>query len=324
MRPATSYRHRGMTLIELLVVISILGLLAVAVIPNFTNTAGPRKIREAARAVSSFIAGGQSSALGTRAGGGVWIDPLPSTIASGTLSIAAAIDLAEANISDPYAGDISTSTLSFTGTSGTVSFTGANLETLLYSPNYLIRLGGSPTLYKLFKTDTSGTSGFVRLRDSTTASQTTANTTWPRPGSAVTYEIFGPPTRSTGNTLTLGNGVAIDVYHSWFQGKSLQSLLSSGTAPFQILFDPTGKPTFFVTNNTRYQINDCVYLLVASIESIQNSGTAAGISLAPNDGYWVAIDPRGGIPKVAEVYTSGTTIVLQQKYIREGAIQQGR
>ena len=51
---------------------------------------------------------------------------------------------------------------------------------------------------------------------------------------------------------------------------------------------------------------------------------AAGTSLAPNDGYWVAIDPRGGIPKVAEVYTSGTTIVLQQKYIREGAVQLGR
>jgi len=309
-----------MTLIELLVVISILGLLAVAVIPNFTNTAGPRKIREAARAVSSFIAGGQSRALGTRAGGGVWIDPLPNTIASGTFSIGAAIDLAEANVADPYAGDTSTSTVTFQGTSGTVSFTGANLANLLYSPNYLIRLAGSPTLYKLTPTGVSGTSGVVSLRPGNT-SQTTANTTWPRPGSAVTYEIFGPPTRSTGDTLTLGNGVAIDVYHSWFQGQSLQSLLGSGTAPFQILFDPTGKPTNFVTNNTRYQINDCLYLLVASIESIQNSG-----ALAPSDGYWVAIDPRGGIPKVAEVYTSSTTSTLvgQQKYIREGAVQLGR
>lgn len=318
MRITMPYHRRGMTLVELLVVISILGLLAVAVIPNFANTGDRRKVREAARALSSFMASGQSRALGSRAGGGIWIDPLPGTLSSGTLSIGAAIDLAEANVSDPYSGDATNSTVSFTGTSGTVSFTGG-----CYPPsasNNLIRLGGASTLYTFAQSGTDGTSGVVSLR-TTTANQTIANTSWPRPGSAIPYEIIGPPTRDTGNTMTLGNGVAIDLYHSWFQGQSLQTFLGSGTASFQILFDPTGKPQCIATNGSRSPINDSLYLLVASIESLQNSGP-----LAPNDGYWVAIDPRGGIPKVAEVYTSGTTSTLvgQQKYIREGAVQLGR
>ena len=71
----------------------------------------------------------------------------------------------------------------------------------------------------------------------------------------------------------------------------------------------------------RTAINETIYLIVAPIESIQSSGTASNNSLAPTDGYWVAIEPRGGIPKVTEVYTSGTSLVDQQKYIREGAVR---
>ena len=109
---ATSHdRRAGMTLIELLVVISILGLLAVTVLPNLSNTGDRRKVREAARAVSGFIAGGQSRALGSRSGGGLWIDPLSNQIASDTLSMVAAIDLAAADVPQPYSGNATTSTI---------------------------------------------------------------------------------------------------------------------------------------------------------------------------------------------------------------------
>jgi len=321
-----------MTLVELLVVISILGLLAVAVIPNFANTGDRRKVREAARAISSFMAGGQSRALGSRAGGGVWFDPLSSTISSGPLSIGAAIDLAEADVAQPYGGNFTSSTItaltSSTGTQAAATFSEACGP--LVSNTNLIRLGGYRTAYVLRTvTGTTFTTATIEMQSSGTTStnlnQTIYNASWPKvPSAGITYEIYGPPSRSSASTLTLGNGVAIDLYHSWVQGQTLQTVLRSGTTPFQILFDATGKPYCLASNGGRQPMNTTLFLLVAPIESIQSSGTASDNSLAPTDGYWVAIDPRGGIPKVAEVYASGTTLFQQQKYIREGAVQLGR
>ena len=314
------YRRRGMTLIELLVVISILGLLAVTVLPNLSNNDSRRKVREAAMTISSFIAGGQSRALGSRAGGGVWIDLRPSPIASGPIAAGYAINLADADVPASYAGDSISSSVTF-GTASPGASTAAVTFTGGCTPpsgsNNLIRLGNAPALFTL--STVSGSTATVSMRSS--ANQTASNTSWPRPNSPMTYEIIGPPTRASGNTLTLGNAVAIDLYHSWFQGQSLQAVLGSGTTPFQILFDSTGRPQYVACNGSRQPINNSLYLLVASIESIESTGTSSNSALAPKDGYWVAIEPRGGIPKVTEVYTSGTSLVDQQKYIREGAVR---
>lgn len=319
-----AHYRRGMTLIELLVVITILGLLAVTVIPNIANTGGRRNVREAARAVSSFIAAGQSRALGSRGGGGVWIDPLPNSIASGTLSIGAAIDLADADIAAAYSGDSTTSAVTVQATLATTASCafsgGCNPPSTV---NNLIRLQGSPSWFGF--TWVSGSSGLISLRPG--ANQTLANTSWPNSNSALAYEIIGPPTRSTGNTLTLGDGVAIDLMHSSLGG--IQSLVRTGTASFQILYDSTGRPYNLCCGGVRIAINDPIFLLVAPIESIQISGTVPAPdgtfgTLAPTDGYWVSIDPRGGIPKVAEVKTSGTSILDQQSLIRSGAAQLGR
>jgi prepilin-type N-terminal cleavage/methylation domain-containing protein len=322
MPPFLSHRRRGMSLVELLVVITILGLLAVAVIPNISNTGGSRKVREAARALSSFIAAGQSRAMGSRGGGGVWIDPLANPISSGALSIRIAIDLADADVASPYAGDSTSSTVTFSAptptTSATVSFVGGCNPPA--TAGNLIRIQNSPAVFAFMSTSSS--SGIVSMRSD--ANQTVDNTFWPRSGAALTYEIIGPPTRSTANSLTLGDGIAIDVYHSCsgtttFPNIANPALLSSGTASFQILYDSTGRPQHLCCNGNRAAINEPIFLLVAPIESLQSSGT-----LAPKDGYWVAIDPRGGIPKVAQVDPSGTTIGAQQSYIRSGAAQYGR
>ncbi len=313
-----SDNRRGMTLVELLVVITILGLLAATVLPNISNTGGRRKVREAARAVASFVTAGQSRALGARGGGGVWIDPLPSTIASGSFSVGVAIDLADADVGTPYSGDSTNSTLSISpvnAASVTGTFVGGCNPPS--STNNLIRIQGSPSFFAL--SSVTGSTGVISLRSN--AGQTIANTTWPPNGARLQYEIIGPPTRSAGNTLTLGDGIAIDLLHSWF-GSSLQTtVLGSGTTPFQILYDSTGRPQHLCCNGVRLAINDPIYILIGSIESIQENPNP---TLAPKDAYWVAIDPRGGTPKVAEVNPSGTTIIEQQSFIRSGAVQYGR
>lgn len=312
-----SDNRRGMTLVELLVVITILGLLAVTVLPNLNNTGGRRKVREAARAVASFVTAGQSRALGSRGGGGVWIDPLPNMVASGSVSVGAAIDLADADVGAPYSGDSTNSTVSISplnAASVTGTFVGGCNPPS--NANNLIRIQGSPSFFSYLRV--TGSTGSISLRSD--AGQTVENIAWPANGASLQYEIIGPPTRSTGNSLTLGDGVAIDLMHSWF-GNNLQTILGSGTTPFQILYDNTGRPQNLCCNGIRRAINDPIYLLIASIESIQENPSPA---LAPKDAYWVAIDPRGGTPKVAEVNPAGTTIIEQQSFIRTGAVQYGR
>jgi prepilin-type N-terminal cleavage/methylation domain-containing protein len=320
---ATSHdRRAGMTLIELLVVISILGLLAVTVLPNLSNTRDRRKVREAARAVSGFIAGGQSRALGSRSGGGVWIDPLPNQISSDSLSMVAAIDLAEADVPQPYSGNATNSTITALNPAGGFQTVATFSEACgpLVSGTNLIRLGVSKTAFLLTTAaGTTFTTGTITMSGTGTGllNQTIYNSAWPKvPPSGIPYTIIGPPTRSPTSTLTLGDGVAIDVTHSTFGVNSL------GSAAFQLLFDSTGRPHSIAFNGSRAVFNDPLYLLVASIESMQTTGTS--VNRAPEGSYWVAIDPMGGIPRVAEVYTSGTSLVDQQRYIRQGAVQQGR
>lgn len=326
-------RRRGMTLVELLVVISILTILAVTVIPNIGNTSDRRKVREAARNLSSFIAGGQSRALGSHSGGGVWFDPLPNKIDSGPLSIAIAIDLADANVPQPYCGNTGTSAISALNVlSGNQQAVATFTEACgpLASGTNLIQLAGSASYFLLTApynaaSPVTFTTGTISLQTGA-LNQTDANTAWPKVPTSLglSYRIIGAPTRSPANSLTLSDGVAIDLHHSTvgvtqFPNVSAPSSLNTGTAPFQILYDSTGKPQYLACNGSRMPLNDPLFLLVAPIASIQTSGT-----LAPADGYWVAIDPRGGIPKVAEVDPSGGTIVAQQSFIRSGAVQYGR
>jgi len=310
-----STSRRGMSLVELLVVISILGLLAVAVIPNLSNTGDRRKVREAARTLSSFIAAGQSRAIGSRGGAGVWIDILPTATSNklGT-NIFTAIDVAYADVHDPYSGDSPSAKITSlsvsSGSTATATFSGGCNPPSLTGNR--IRLAGSRNWF-----DFEPATRTLSFRDS--VSQTNVNTVWPKAAAGLAYEIMGPPTRSPNNSLTLGNGVAIDLYHSTLNSTvsgSLQSLVGIGS--FQIMFAPTGRPTALVVGTTRYEINDPIFLLVTSIESIENSE-----DLAPTVGYWISLDPRSGVPKVAEV-AAGVNLLAQQSLIRGANAAYGR
>ena len=309
--------RRGMTLIELLVVIAILGLLSVAVLPNLATTSGARKVRETVRGVSSFMAGAQTRALQSRSGAGIWIDILPNQMGSNW----AAIDLAVANVGDPYAGDTTMSQI--TMLNGGVTPPAASTVTATFndgctppaSSSYLIRFQGGNTWFQ-FEPATSQ----ISLRPE--VGQWITNTTWPSP--PIGYEIIGAPTKDASTSLPLGTGVAIDLTNSFVGTTPLLPLLPrtfTSKLRLIVVYDKGAQPAYMICDDAakREPLREPLFLLVADIESIQN-----GTSLTKPGGFWVAIDPRGGIPRVGEVNTAGPTVIEKQSVVRQGLMQYGR
>lgn len=327
------HRRRGMTLVELLVVVAILGLLSVVVLPNLSNPGDARKAREAARAVSGFIANVQSRAIGTRGGAGLWIEPLQNLFTdSAGLQHVVAVDLFAAQIPEPYAGESlnSTVTADANGPSATLNFqNGFQLPaSLLASQNLAIRFANSPASYRLTSVNVSNASGFAAM--DTSRNQTPYSTPWPVADvNGIAYELFLPATKEPAVSLTLGNGMAIDL--SWTHLGS--SGPPSNTQPSQVLYDSSGRPSSVVCSGGQSEpMVDPVCLLVAPLEMIQEN-----TCFTKPGAYWVAIDPRGGVPRVAEVVLlSGASldgnncpanpaaVISSQLYVRQSTFQEGR
>lgn len=328
------YHRRGMTLVELMVVVLILGLLAVTVLPNLANSADSRKIREAARAVSSFVAASQSQAISGRSGGGIRIDVLGSPMGSND----AALDVGMVMIPQPYCGDDPGSVVtvvpdSIDSSKAALTFTGGFSDDPLKNasgnilPHLGIRFGGSRIEFMFVPTLGSAT-GTVYMQDGVGPSslpnlnQTIDNTSWPQ--GAVCYEITAGPLRDGNTSLTLGDGVAIDMTNSYVGTGNIFSVPRLSDSVY-LLFDSAGVPTSWINDGlTKQPFAETLFLLINSVEAIQNN-----TSLTEPGGYWVAVDPRGGVPKVAEVKPQGAPIDTlkirdSQEYIRKGLLQTGR
>jgi type II secretory pathway pseudopilin PulG len=322
-----------MTLVELLVVVAILGLLSVVVLPNLSNPGDARKAREAARAVSGFIANVQSRAIGTRGGSGLWLEPLPNAItdSAGLLHVVV-IDLFSAQIPEPYAGEALNSTVLVTPGGASANLTFQNrfqLPTnLASSPNMAIRFANSPTSFRLGSVNVNAGSGVATM--DTSRNQTAYNTPWPIADvNGISYEVFLPATKEPSVSLTLGNGMAIDL--SWTQLGS--SGPPSNTQPSQVLYDSSGRPSSVVRSGGQSEpMVDPVCLLVAPLEVIQEN-----TCFTKPGAYWVAIDPRGGVPRVAEVVllsgaaldgnnrpANPAAVISSQLYVRQSTFQEGR
>ncbi len=336
----------GMTLVELLVVIAIIGLLSAAVLPNLASSAGPRKVRETARSVSSFIAGAQSQAIGSRGGAGIWIDLLANPIVDDVGVVhAVALDMSMCDVPTPYSGEVANALVNVipdnTPVSATATLAFLPDATTFFPPstiNLFIRFGTSQNLFLL-----APAGGGWQAQMDVTRNQQPHNTVWPVTSSqGVSYEVMLPPTKNPVRSLTVETEMVIDLTWtflgvddgSWPPCDPTATIAAGGldvTAPVLMLYNTTGKPTSVASNGgVGVTMLEPFFLLVTSIEAIQE-----GTAFTTSRSYWVAVDPSGGIPRVAEVQpislldpslvlpTNRPQLEFTQQFIRDASLQVG-
>jgi type II secretory pathway pseudopilin PulG len=336
-----------MTLVELLVVVAILGLLAIAVLPNVANTAESRRSREAARMVSSFVAKAQSRSLGRAEPAGLML------MASGSTSFAS-LDVMLADVPPPYRGDTTDATITMAASgaaqrTGTASLNAlASVVTAGVTTFDLIRFGGRGPFYELTAPPT-GAGVSIRMlgtdadaSDSELRGYTSLNTPWPAP-EPLPFEIFRRPDPA-GSPLTLSDGRAIDLFWSGFGPPNVGAVVgtyrrfqTSGSR-VSLLFDGTGRlwqvVEASVAGTYRRAVTGPVFLLVGRADratgdinadqSFNAGDDSTGANWQYADSWWIAIDPMTGVAKSAECVPNATDVIASQRWVREGLLGTGR
>jgi type II secretory pathway pseudopilin PulG len=349
-----------MSLVELLVVVAILGMLAVTVLPNLSNTAESRRGREATRSVSGFIAKAQSRAIGRREWAGFLVVPSDATTGAGP-------DLVLADMPAVYRGDTVPATLQITGTTATTrtatSATAiASILTVGGTTDDLIRFDGRGPFFQIDHDPTpgpaiTGTSVRFELRGNASGANEDGgyqahNTPWPPMGVPLAFELFRQPTPA-GSPLSLGGGFVVDVIWSGMQtsGTSFDRFVKvfAGTERpalrLAFMFDGTGRlrqvverlPSVVTVPSTSFTVErnivvGPVFLLVgrsdragqSEVANLTSDDDTLGANWQYPESHWLAIDPLTGMVKVAECVGGSADVIGSQALIRQALLATGR
>jgi type II secretory pathway pseudopilin PulG len=335
-----------MTLVELLVVVAILLLLSVVTVPNIAGTIEARRIREAARSVSSFVARSQSRAIGSPVPRGLILQP---TSADPDI----AIDLFFADVPEEYAGDSVSSRAVITWnnpnqpTRAELAYRndgGVDAETTNRLTNTDICRSGDSIQF-------GGRGAYFRWDPPNLVTmwadngRSNRNTPWPRPGpEGLSFKISRQPTRASTGVLQLQRGAAIDLAWSVLGSRVLSNTLPDAalgpgitgrvvtdqSQPICVLFDSAGKPTeMFHSGGMRTVIAEPLFLLIGLTDLCGNTpvvlapGESAalqkerrGANWQYGDSAWLCIDNNTGITKFGPVNPRASSVIESQRYIR--------
>lgn len=336
-----------MTLIELMIVVAILGLLAITVLPNVSNSVESRRSREAVRLVSGFCSRAQAAAIGQQRWAGLLMVPANSAVT--TLRMAA--------VPETYDGASLNARLAIqripsgvvTGTAvpmsscpvinATPSPTPLELDDVVTAAQVqagdLIQFGNDPRLYEVL---TSGLAGITfRMRNSgggEIAGFTANNTPWPAETPVThTFSIFRQP-RPFGLPFEIPDNRIIDLSWSGYGPNGAGALagytrFNPGNLPVAVLFDATGRLRQIIRGTARVPVTAPVYLLVGAADRVGNApanldpnDVSLGANWQYSDSWWIVIEPFTGAVRVAQCKpnaSSAATVTDSQQFVREAA-----
>lgn len=333
----------GFTLIELLVVVTILGLLAIVVLPAFTAGGDKRLLRGAADRLDTHLKHAAARATGKPRGAAVLLQPDVGT---------AVLDLVFARIPAGRVNDLAVLTPHsdprkimvdvFTNQAGADGAANQGFDVAIEKGG-LIRFSNNTDEFEI--ENIVEQPPLSRALIELTAGQTPFNTTWPQSNSPIGIVVFAPPTGSeitkrptvlpdrscvdlaastvgvygfgdystVGTTPTTLNSydrvvICFDVY-----GKAVEVLGWSGAAVTRIALTP-GKPIALLCT--------LAYQSGASQAAYPTTEETPGAGWQNPDAFWVVIDPKTGRNIIVQNYFEPTSLQEAQTFIRNDLLAQ--
>ncbi|HEY2826856.1 MAG TPA: prepilin-type N-terminal cleavage/methylation domain-containing protein, partial [Pirellulales bacterium] len=251
----------GFTLAELMIVILIICVVTIATIPLLQPAMDSRRIREAARIVSSQFAAAQNEAVASGHTVGVWLEKLhlggpvagPTTTSIATEGNSC-MDMYLCENPQPYAGESANATCQVSFVSEALDPQGIRVNVNIYfptgtfTPAGIVQLGDQivfnyrGTSYMIDGPDSDG-DGFLDQVDDITPVTAHAilqdhASSWPQSpakSAPVSYQILRLPVKSVNTAVQLPNGSVIDLS---FCGMGNPSTSSSDVGWFGTLVTP--------------------------------------------------------------------------------------
>ncbi|HEX4142707.1 MAG TPA: prepilin-type N-terminal cleavage/methylation domain-containing protein [Pirellulales bacterium] len=269
--------RRGITLIELLVVMVIVSIVTAATIPMLATGADQRRVREAARLVSSYISAAKSRAIETGRPAGVMIQRYAGQ--------SFAMTLVGVEVPPPYCGDTTASTATINGSGQLIAFPAGDFAwQQTVNVGDIIQFGYQGRSYMLLGTlspptvvgqppvfpngtagGTTNPAGGVQLLSATGFTGQTTGTVFcnlwatdgsltlppatPAAGPGVPYQIMRQPVKSATPPLQMPGDTVIDLYATTvpdpggsgsvsLTGTSGIGITTFGTGPYDYVTTP--------------------------------------------------------------------------------------
>jgi prepilin-type N-terminal cleavage/methylation domain-containing protein len=288
--PLTTLR-RGVTLVELLVVISIVVLLSATMLPRMRPAIEERRIREAARAVNTYISAARNRAIETGRPCGIMFESIAILDNTNKVvgTIPGATSIYQVEVPPPYGGDTTGATANVTmnRTAFTFSATlnGAALTGRVF-PGDQIQFNYQGPFYTIGTVGASNVTGTLDYIQAQTATPYTAATPVP-------FKIVRRPRKAHTATLQLPAGTVIDLEAS---GTST-AVFSASASPIIITFSPGGGMERIYYNNNVYPAIEQVFLLIGRRERVPSTQVATGEMLNWQDlnNLWITMVPQSGM-----------------------------
>lgn len=335
-----------MTLPELLVVVAIIGLLAVAVAPLFRGASDKRKLANAAELVTAHLSGAVTKSIGSRDGGGAWLET--DLAGSGNDQAVAALFLARPRVASSGIAQITASNLAAIPPSATLNIVSpspfpAAITQLLPAT---ISFQGIPTRYRMVNPTT------IEMLSDYSAENAAfpAFNISPNPPVSLPFSLELPPRRRPSvSAPVLGGDTCVDFSASTIGAygftptstvRQLGNFVTSPTvAPFQVkilcvVFDGVGRATtawvardHAATASASWIRIDLgpttpVVLLVGNRSQIgqpvvsQPTEDNPGPNYQNPDAVWVIIDPRTSVIRTV-ANKAATTVQSAQGFVTE-------